>query len=165
MVGKEEILALLEQYHIPYEITEHKAVYTMEQLSEVPLPYPEDDAKNLFVRDDKKKHYFLITVRGRSRLDLKLFSKEQGTRRLSMASAEDLHRFLHLPPGSVTPFGLLNDESRQVIFYLDQSFLDGSCRIGIHPNDNRATLWISAKHLVCFLKNHHISVHLFNSAI
>lgn len=137
----------------------------MEQLSEAPLPYPEDDAKNLFVRDDKKKHYYLITVRGRSRLDLKLFSKEQGTRRLSMASAEDLHRFLHLPPGSVTPFGLLNDESRQVIFYLDQSFLDGSGRIGIHPNDNRATLWISAKHLVCFLKNHHISVHLFNSAI
>lgn len=76
MVGKEEILALLEQYHIPYEITEHKAEYTaeytMEQLSEVPLPYPEDDAKNLFVRDDKKKHYYLITVRGRSRLDLKL---------------------------------------------------------------------------------------------
>lgn len=45
MVGKEEILALLEQYHIPYEITEYKAEYTMEQLSEVPLPYPEDDAK------------------------------------------------------------------------------------------------------------------------
>lgn len=47
MIGKKEILTLLQQYHIPYEITEHRAVYTMEQLSLVSLPYPEDDAKNL----------------------------------------------------------------------------------------------------------------------
>lgn len=85
MIGKKEILTLLQQYHIPYEITEHRAVYTMEQLSLVSLPYPEDDAKNLFIRDDKKRSFYLITIKGNHRLDLKAFRRQEKTRPLSMA--------------------------------------------------------------------------------
>lgn len=66
MIGKKEILTLLQQYHIPYEITEHRAVYTMEQLSLVSLPHPEDDAKNLFIRDDKKRFFLPDYYKGKS---------------------------------------------------------------------------------------------------
>lgn len=52
--------------HIEHEITEHAAVYNMEELAQVQLPYPDRDAKNLFVRDDKRRNYYLITVRGTS---------------------------------------------------------------------------------------------------
>ena len=62
----------------------------MAELAEVPCPYPEADAKNLFVRDDKKQNYYLITVKGEKRVNLKAFRKAQGTRNLSFASAEDL---------------------------------------------------------------------------
>ena len=34
----------------------------MNELSEIKVPYPNADAKNLFVRDDKKRNYYLITV-------------------------------------------------------------------------------------------------------
>ena len=69
-----------------HEITEHKAVYNMAELTDVALPYPEADAKNLFVRDDKKRNYYLITVRGDKRVDLKEFRHKYGTRALSFAS-------------------------------------------------------------------------------
>ena len=48
--------------NIEYEITEHKAVFSMDEVCDVVLPHPECDVKNLFVRDDKKREYFLITV-------------------------------------------------------------------------------------------------------
>lgn len=85
-MNKQEIYEYLNQQHIWYEVTEHKAVYNMEDLSDVEIPYPQADAKNLFVRDNKKQNYYLITVRGNQRVDLKAFRKANGTRPLSFAS-------------------------------------------------------------------------------
>ncbi|WP_319637431.1 hypothetical protein [[Clostridium] scindens] len=45
---------------LPDEITEHEAVYNMAELSGIKIPYPEYDAKSLFVRDDKKRNYYLL---------------------------------------------------------------------------------------------------------
>ena len=70
-MNKQEVYAFLKSQNIPFEITEHKAVFNMEELNSVELPYPSADAKNLFVRDDKKKNYYLITVHGDKRVDLK----------------------------------------------------------------------------------------------
>ena len=69
-MNRREILALLGEEGIAYEMDEHPAVYTMEQLHGVSLRYPEDDAKNLFVHD-KNRNYYIITVRGEKRADLK----------------------------------------------------------------------------------------------
>ena len=52
-MNKQEIYALLDERNIWHEITEHKAVYNMAEVAEIHLPYPEADAKNLFIRDDK----------------------------------------------------------------------------------------------------------------
>ena len=65
-MNKQEVYAFLDAKNIPHEITEHAAVYNMEELAQVTLPYPDRDAKNLFVRDDKRRNYYLITVRGTS---------------------------------------------------------------------------------------------------
>ena len=89
-MNKAEIYNYLNEHGISYECTEHPAVYNMEELDALELPYPEWDAKNLFVRDDKKKNFYLITVRGEKRVDLKEFRKAHGLRNLSFASAEDL---------------------------------------------------------------------------
>ena len=64
MVGKEDIYRMLREEEIWHEITEHPAVYNMEEMAQIQLPYPEADAKNLFVRDSKRRDYYLITVRG-----------------------------------------------------------------------------------------------------
>ena len=53
-MNKQEIYKFLNDKNIWHEITEHKAVFNMAELSEINIPYPEADAKNIFVRDDKK---------------------------------------------------------------------------------------------------------------
>ena len=103
---KQETYAFLTEQGISCEITEHAAVFNMEELDAVDLPYPDRDAKNLFVRDDKKRNYYLITVKDDKRVDLREFSQRHGTRKLSFASADDLLSLLGLIPGAVTPLRL-----------------------------------------------------------
>ena len=162
---KEAIYRLLEEEGIPFAVTEHPPVFTMEGTHSLVLPYPEDMACNLFVRDDKKRFYGLITVKGEGRLDLKAFQKEQGTRRLSLASPADLASFLQLAPGSVTPFGLLNDAGHRVEFFLDRRFLEGAGRIGIHPNENTATVYLAARDLLRLLEKKGTTVHVAAMAL
>lgn len=151
-MDKAETYQYLSDKGVSYEVTEHKAVFNMEELDAVELPYPEFDAKNLFVRDDKKRNYYLITVKGYKRVNLKEFRKTYGLRALSFASDEDLKKILQLTPGSVTPLGLLNDEQRCVHFFLDADFKDNL--IGVHPNDNTATVWLQVKDLVRLIREH-----------
>ena len=149
-MNKEETYRYLTEHGVAYEITEHAAVFNMEELDAVRLPYPEWDAKNLFVRDDKKRNYYLITVKGDKRVDLKEFRKQHGLRNLTFASAEDLLAYMGLTPGSVTPLGLLNDPEHRVRFYLDGAFAGN--RVGVHPNDNTATVWMQADDLVWLVR-------------
>ena len=155
-MNKQKIYDFLHSQNIPFEITEHKAVYNMEECADLELPYPESDAKNLFVRDDKRRSYYLITVRGDKRVDLKAFRRAHGTRSLSFASPEELQQYLHLTPGSVTPL----DETRSVQFFLDEEFLLPPGRIGVHPNDNTATVWMRTDDLLRILREHSTSVEL-----
>lgn len=159
-MNKQEIYAHLSHLGIDFEVTEHEAVYTMEDLSHVSLAHPEAEAKNLFVRDDKKQHYYLITVPGDKRVDLKAFQKQQGLRKLSFGSADDLMELMNLTPGGVTPLGLLNDEAHRVELYLDKSFEDRL--ISIHPNDNTATICLQTHDLIQVLSLQGCTVRLID---
>lgn len=157
---KDDIYNLLKEKELWHEITEHQAVYNMEELSEVDLPYPEADAKNLFVRDDKKRNFYLISVKGDTRVDLKEFRVKNDTRRLSFASENDLMDVMGLIPGAVSPFGILNDSEGKVQFYIDEAFLAEPGLIGIHPNDNTATVWVKTEDLIAIIKEHGNQVHV-----
>lgn len=153
-MNKQEILNYVDELNIWHELTEHEAVFTMDEAISVELPYPECDAKNLFIRDDKKRNYYVITVCGSKRVDLKSFKAEHGTRRLSFASAEDLWEMLGVMPGSVSPLGLLNNEACNVKLFLDEEFLTQPGIIGCHPNDNTATIWLKGNDLVSMIREH-----------
>lgn len=157
-MNKQETYQYLKDHNIPFEITEHRAVYNMEELDSIDLPYPEGDAKNLFVRDDKKKNYYLITVKGDKRVNLKDFRKAHGLRPLSFASPEDLKKYMDLTPGAVTPLGLLNVEEAPITLYLDSEFKDSI--IGIHPNENTATVWLQGNDLVALLRENGCEVEI-----
>lgn len=149
---KEEAYDFIKHKNIWYEITEHKRVFTMDELDNIVLPYPASDAKNLFIRDDKKRNYYLITVSGKKKVDLSVFREKYNTRRLSFASEKDLMKILKLTPGSVTPLGLLNDKVNLVKYYLDSYFINKCDIIGMHPCDNSATLWLKTTDLINILK-------------
>ena len=153
-MNKQEIYDLIKKKNIWYEIMEHKAVFNMNELSEIEIPYQEYDAKNLFIRDDKKRNYYLITIKGNKRVDLKEFKNKNNTRPLSFASEQDLMSIMNLIADSVTPLGLLNDNELKVIFYLDKDFLNDKQIIGVHPNDNTATLWLRVTDLIDIIKEH-----------
>lgn len=153
-MNKQEIYDFIKSKNIWHEITEHKAVFNMNELSEIEVPYPEYDAKNLFVRDDKKRNYYLITVKGDKKVDLKEFRRQNNTRPLSFASEQELMSIMNLIAGSVTPLGMLNDKELKVAFYLDKDFLNGKQIIAIHPNENTATLWLKVEDLISIIKEH-----------
>ncbi len=162
-MDKRETYEYLKDHDIEFEITEHEAVYNMEELDAVDLPYPGDDAKNLFVRDDKKRNYYLITVKGDKRINLKDFRKTFETRPLRFASEDDLMNIMGLIAGAVTPLGLLNDEERKVQLYIDEDFLGDAGRIGVHPNDNTATVWLQASDLIDLVRDHGNEVTVFKA--
>lgn len=161
-MNKDKIYELIKNKNIWYEITEHQAVYNMQELAQIQVPYPERDAKNLFIRDDKKRNYYLITVKGDKKVDLKEFRRKNSTRPLTFASSEDLMEILNLIPGAVTPLGVLNDKERKVIVFIDEFFKEEPSIIGIHPNDNTATIWLYTKDLIDIIKEHGNAVEIIN---
>lgn len=159
-MNKQEIYEYLNNENIWHEITEHGAFYNMAELAEIDLPYPDCDAKNLFVRDDKKRNYYLITVKGDKRVNLKEFRRQNETRPLSFASADDLMAIMGLIPGAVTPLGLLNDEEHKVTLFLDEDFMTDNNIIGVHPNDNTATVWLKSNDLVNLIRQRNCTVNI-----
>ena len=153
-MNKQEIYNFLNERKVWYEITEHKAVYNMAEVAEIDIPYPEADAKNLFIRDDKKKNYYLITVKGNKKVDLKEFRKQNNTRPLSFASENDLMNIMNLIPGAVTPLGLLNDKEKKIQFFIDNDFMSNQHLVGVHPNDNTATVWLKVEDLIDIIREH-----------
>lgn len=152
-MNKTETLRYLDQHQIGYEKVDHLAIYNMLDLAKLHLPHPEADAKNLFICDDKKKQYYLLTVKGDKKVNLKKFRQENGTRRLTFATLADLMTMLQLEPGAVTPLGLLNDQSKQIPLYLDSYFI-AQPLIAVHPNENTATVWLKSEDLIALIKEH-----------
>lgn len=153
-MNKVEIYAFLKDLNIWHEITEHEAVYNMAELVNVSLPYPEADAKNLFLRDDRKQNYYLITAKSGKRVNPKKFRQEHGTRALSFATADELMAIMGLIPGAVTPLGLLNYAERRVRLFIDSELAAPGELIGVHPNDNTATVWLRTEDLIAIISEH-----------
>ena len=149
-MNKAEVYQFLDDRQISYKAYEHPAVFTIEEADALKLPDPDAGTKNLFLRDQKKQNYYLLTVRDHLQVRIKDFQKKIGARPLSFASEEDLGRILGLIKGSVTPFGLLNDQEKQVVFYLDEYFRDRT--ISAHPNENTATVFLQANDLMKLLE-------------
>lgn len=148
----EEVCKLLNTMGIDFKLVQHKAVYTIDEMLELNLPDADAVAKNLFLRDDKKHNYYLLVVQQEKKVALKTLKERIASRPLSFASENDLHSILGLFKGSVTPLGVINDEERKVKVIIDQAFRDRL--IGIHPNENIATVWLRVTDLVNVIEQH-----------
>lgn len=149
---KYDIIQLLNQLNINYEWKEHEAIYTVKDGKKLNLPHLESIAKNLFICDDKKQDYFLISVPKEKQVDLKDLRVKLQSRRLSFASEHDLETILNIPKGAVTPFGILNDNEHKVTIIIDKAFYPGL--IGVPLNENTATVWLTAKDLFQVITQH-----------
>lgn len=148
---KEQVLSLLENKGIPYRLIHHAAAHTIDEMDELGVENGEEIAKNLFLRDDKKRNYYLICLQKDKTADLKALRQTLGCRPLSFASESDLQQYLALPKGAVTPFGALNDTEHKVHLRFD-STLAGFAAVGVHPNDNTATVFLKLADLMGLLQ-------------
>lgn len=136
---EQPVLARLAELGIPCERYEHPPIATGD---EGLVHWEGIDAvhcKNLFVRNQKGTRHYLVILPVEKRADLRFVSEQVGDGKLSFASAERLHKYLGVTPGSVSPFGLIHDHERHVRVYLDRDLKQAS-RISFHPNLNTRTL-------------------------
>ncbi len=136
---RERVLEFLREHRIAYILHEHPAVYTTEQARIHCGTLPGMHCKNLFLRDGRKRRFFLYSLPAGKQADLQSFAEAAGVRRVSFAGEELLMEKLGLEPGSVTPFGLLNDTACDVEFFIDRSVYEAETVL-FHPNRNTATL-------------------------
>lgn len=150
-MSKEEVYLKLKELNIEYLKIDHIPIYTIDEANNLDIENKEYIAKNLFLRDDKKRNYYLLVVKSNKKIDLNDLKNKINSRRLSFASEIDLEKYLKLKKGSVTPLGVLNDVERKVKVIIDEDILKEEI-VGVHPNDNDATVFMKTKDLIRIIK-------------
>lgn len=131
---------------------EHPPVYTVEEASQYWKGIEGRHCKNLFLRNSKGNRHYLVVLEQSKKVDLKELANKLGSGKLSFASPERLSRCLGLTAGAVSPFGLINDQNKEVHMVLDKSLKQGE-KVNFHPNVNTATVTLSAADFVIFLES------------
>lgn len=145
------VIDKLKALGIKFELVEHPAIYTIEEMNSLNLPNSEKIAKNLFIRDDKKRNYYLIVVKEDRHINLKELRELITSRALSFCSENDLNKFLSLEKGAVTPLGVINNKDSNVQVFIDSYFRNSI--IGVHPNVNTSTVFLETYDLIDVIKN------------
>jgi Ala-tRNA(Pro) deacylase len=148
---RQDLLAQLARLGIKTETVEHTAVFTVAESSVLERRLAGGHTKNLFLKD-RKDRLFLIVALGHARIDLKTLHKGLGCERLSFGRPELLMEVLGVPPGSVTPFALINDTACRVTVILDTDMMRYE-RLNYHPLANTATTSIARDDLLRFIRS------------
>ncbi len=143
---KEKVLDYLEMQGISYHSKAHEAVFTMEEIERAGIISDGIVFKNLFLRDDKGKNHVLVSVPEAAHIDFRWINEQVGLKRLGMASAERLEKYLGVEQGSVSPLGVLNDAEHEVLVVMDKNLPDDT-EVVVHPNDNTMSVWMKYKDL------------------
>ena len=138
---EKKVYEVLDRLGIAYSKLEHPPVFTVEQAEKHWGSITGAHCKNLFLRNKKGNRHYLVILESSKSADLKALAKQLGEDRLSFASPERIMRYLGLEPGAVSPFGLINDNQKEVRVVIDQD-LKNADRINFHPNVNTATIGI-----------------------
>lgn len=152
MDKKEKVLKKLDELNIHYKLIDHPAVYTIDAMDELHLNKNGHIVKNLFLKNSNGKKHYLVVLKGDKKADLKSIKSQINSTALSFASEERLEKYLGLSKGAVTPLGIINDEEHLVNIVLDEDLKKEEI-IGVHPNVNTSTVFISYNDLIKFINS------------
>lgn len=151
MTREEKVLNFLKEHNIPFTNYSHPEGKTIEEAKRWWRQDGSVHCKNIFLRNHKGNQHYLVCFH--CDYDLKIHDLEhllkealmaQGKNspgKLSFASPERMMKYLGLEPGSVSPFGLINDEEHHVHLFLDKNLRQAES-LSFHPNDCRGTVVI-----------------------
>ena len=159
MLKENDLLTKLDNSKIVYKLHKHQALFTVEDSFKKRGQINGAHSKNLFLKN-KKNNYFLFSCLENTKVELKKLAKSLNLGNVSFAKEAALQEYLGVVPGSVTPYGLLNDVDNKVKFYLDSGFLSYKT-INFHPLDNTSTINLSVKNFINFLVENKKKVNIF----
>jgi len=147
---RDDLFARLDALGIATRTVEHAPVYTVEEARALRGEIAGGHCKNLFLKDDKGTIYLIVCLED-ARVDLKAAPARIGSRRLTFGKPELLMEVLGVEPGSVTPFGLINDGEGRANVILDAAMMEHEW-LNYHPLRNDATTTIRAADLIAFIR-------------
>ncbi len=155
---KTQVLHLLSQHQIPYQIFDHPPLFTCEDAQRLAPTMPGFGSKNLFLTD-KSGAFYLLMIPEHKRVDLKALAINLQCSKLSFGSEEALFRILSSTPGAVTILSLMFAQPGAIYTIVDQEIWDAP-EVQCHPMDNSSTCVLSHQALEDFLKasGHKIAV-------
>ena len=144
-----ELFAALDRLGIAHHSVSHPPLFTVAQSQALRGMIPGGHTKNLLLRD-KRGPVFLVVALEEAVIDLKTLHLRLGAARLSFASPGLVRDLLGVEPGSVTPFGLINDQAQLVTAILDAEMMRLP-RLNFHPLVNTMTTSLASEDLCRFL--------------
>lgn len=142
----------LKELEIDFKIVDHPPAFTTEEADKYIEGHDGVRTKSMFLTDRKKKNFYLVILDDYKRLDMDRFKDIVGERKVKMASEDSLMEKMKLPAGTVSPFGLLNNENHDIKFFIDKEIVDEEI-MTFHPNINEKTLFLKTKDLFKYLDN------------
>lgn len=149
--GDPKVYNVLRKLNIPFEYYEHPPVPTVKEAAIYWKDMKATHCKNLFFRNHKGNQHFLVIFEYSHNIRIRELEMRLKQGKLTFASDKRLMKYLGLMPGSVSPFGLINDTAKHVHLFLDENFLKSE-KISFHPNINTASLVIPFKGFREFLE-------------
>jgi Ala-tRNA(Pro) deacylase len=150
MRGQKELYAILGQLGIEFEYHEHPPLATIEEAKIHWENYNSGRCKNIFFRNHKGDRHYLVVLEHMRQLNIRDLEKRLKQGKLTFASDKRLKKYLGVEPGSVSPFGLINDTEKHVHVFIDEKLKEFE-RLTFHPNINTASLVIPASDFLKFL--------------
>ena len=151
MRGQVELYQLLEKLEIQFEYHEHPPLATIEDAKIHWKNYKSGRCKNIFFRNHKGDRHYLVILEYLRQLNIRDLEKRLKQGKLTFASDQRLKKYLGVEPGSVSPFGLINDAEKHVHLFIDEKLKEFD-RLAFHPNINTASLVISKSDFLKFLE-------------
>jgi Ala-tRNA(Pro) deacylase len=147
----QDLLARLRGLGIETVTYDHPPVFTVEESKRLRGKLPGGHCKSLFLKDKADRLWLVVALEERA-VDLKRLRRRLGAKKtLSFGSPALLMETLGVIPGSVTPFGVINDEPGRVQVVLDRAMLAES-PLNYHPLHNAQTTAIAPDDLLAFLR-------------
>ena len=152
MDAYQQVANKLQELGIAFDVVEHPPAFTTEQADSYIEGMEGVRTKSMFLTNRKKTQYYLLIMDDKKRLDMDDFKVQVGADRIRMASLESVAEKMNLPAGTVSPFGLLNNEEKDIQVYFDKEIINEE-RMTFHPNTNEKTIFISTQDLFKFLQD------------
>ena len=141
---RERVYAMLDNLGIQYGKIEHPPIFTQADSELRPVETEAIIFKNLFLRNKDKSRYYLYCLPLTKRANLTAVAKELGETRLSFGDENALKEKLNIKHGAVSFLNAIETASTDVLFLIDSSALFYD-QIGVHPNDNTATVTLKPR--------------------